>query len=49
MMGTKESVREFNTSLEEFQRKIHAIADRLEREEEIILSMTISAKLLITS
>jgi site-specific recombinase XerD len=36
MMGTKESVREFNASLEELQRKIHAIADRLEREEEII-------------
>ena len=36
MMGTKESVREFNARLEELQRKIYAIADRLEREEEII-------------
>jgi len=36
MMGTKESVREFNARLEELERKIHAIADRLERDEEFI-------------
>ena len=36
MIGTKESVREFNARLEELQRKIHAIADILDRDEEII-------------
>ncbi|WP_449436909.1 site-specific integrase [Pedobacter steynii] len=36
MMGSKENVREFNARLEELQRKIHTIADRLEKEEEII-------------